>query len=75
MASRKALGKGLSALIPEAEDLAGAGTFFQCPVEAIEPNPYQPRKKFGAPPSPPLLDSILISLDETAPCRALILSW
>jgi ParB family chromosome partitioning protein len=47
MASRKALGKGLSALIPEAEDLAGAGTFFQCPVEAIEPNPYQPRKKFG----------------------------
>jgi ParB family chromosome partitioning protein len=46
MASRKALGKGLSALIPEAEDLAGAGTFFQCPVEAIEPNPYQPRKKF-----------------------------
>ena len=47
MASRKALGKGLSALIPEAEDLAGAGTFFQCPVEAIEPNPYQPPKKFG----------------------------
>ena len=47
MTSRKALGKGLSALIPEAEDLAGAGTFFQCPVEAIEPNPYQPRKKFG----------------------------
>jgi ParB family chromosome partitioning protein len=45
MSSRKALGKGLSALIPEAEDLAGA--FFQCPVEAIEPNPYQPRKRFG----------------------------
>jgi len=47
MVSRKALGKGLSALIPEAEDLAGAGAFFQCPVEAIEPNPFQPRKTFG----------------------------
>lgn len=47
MSSRKALGKGLSALIPEAEEFVGAGTFFQCPVEAIEPNPYQPRKKFG----------------------------
>jgi ParB family chromosome partitioning protein len=45
MSSRKALGKGLSALIPEADELAGA--FFQCPVEAIEPNPYQPRKRFG----------------------------
>ena len=47
MSSRKALGKGLSALIPEADDLAGAGAFFQCPVESIEPNPYQPRKRFG----------------------------
>jgi ParB family chromosome partitioning protein len=47
MSSRKALGKGLSALIPEADDLAGAGAFFQCRVEAIEPNPYQPRKRFG----------------------------
>jgi ParB family chromosome partitioning protein len=37
----------LSALIPEADELAGAGAFFQCPVESIEPNPYQPRKRFG----------------------------
>jgi ParB family transcriptional regulator, chromosome partitioning protein len=47
MSSRKALGKGLSALIPEAEELGGAGAYFQCPVEAIEPNPHQPRKRFG----------------------------
>jgi ParB family chromosome partitioning protein len=46
MSSRKALGKGLSALIPEAEDLAGGAQFFQCPLEAIEPNPYQPRQSF-----------------------------
>ena len=47
MAKRKALGKGLSALIPEADryedDREG---FFQCPIESIEPNPYQPRLEF-----------------------------
>jgi ParB family chromosome partitioning protein len=48
MAKRKALGKGLSALIPQANSLEeGEGQFFQCPVEAIEPNPYQPRQEFS----------------------------
>jgi ParB family chromosome partitioning protein len=49
MAKHKALGKGLSALIPEGPDLgdANAGQFFQCPIEAVEPNPYQPRQRFG----------------------------
>jgi ParB family transcriptional regulator, chromosome partitioning protein len=47
MSSRKALGKGLAALIPEGNDVSGAGSFFQCPVEIIEPNPFQPRRKFG----------------------------
>ncbi|MGD2127246.1 MAG: ParB/RepB/Spo0J family partition protein [Desulfobacteraceae bacterium] len=48
MAKRKALGKGLSALIPEIETLSpGDQGFFQCPIEAIEPNPYQPRQGFG----------------------------
>ena len=47
MATHKALGKGLSALIPETEDFgAGAVRFFQCPIEIIEPNPYQPRQTF-----------------------------
>jgi ParB family chromosome partitioning protein len=47
MAMHKALGKGLSALIPETEDF-GTGTvrFFQCPIELIEPNPFQPRQTF-----------------------------
>ena len=44
MAKRKALGKGLSALIPEANHYSKEGDdFFQCPIESIEPNPYQPR--------------------------------
>ena len=47
MATHKALGKGLSALIPEAEDFGAGGIrFFQCPIEMIEPNPYQPRQTF-----------------------------
>jgi ParB family chromosome partitioning protein len=47
MSTHKALGKGLSALIPETEDLgAGGARFFQCPIEMIEPNPFQPRQTF-----------------------------
>jgi ParB family chromosome partitioning protein len=47
MATHKALGKGLSALIPETEDFGtGSVRFFQCPIEMIEPNPYQPRQTF-----------------------------
>jgi ParB family chromosome partitioning protein len=45
MTKRMALGKGLSALIPEADRLEdGEEQFFKCPVEAIEANPYQPRQ-------------------------------
>jgi ParB family chromosome partitioning protein len=47
MAKRKALGKGLSALIPEGNQLSEAEeTYFQCPIETIEPNPLQPRQTF-----------------------------
>jgi ParB family chromosome partitioning protein len=49
MAKRKALGKGLSALIPDANKTeTGEMQFFLCPVESIEPNPYQPRQNFPA---------------------------
>ncbi len=48
MKKRKALGKGLSALIPDAKRLdEGEEGFFQCAVEAITPNPYQPRQDFA----------------------------
>jgi ParB family chromosome partitioning protein len=48
MAKRKALGKGLSALIPDAHRLEDQDAqYFQCPIEAIEPNPYQPRQTFA----------------------------
>jgi ParB family chromosome partitioning protein len=48
MSKRKALGKGLSALIPEAHHLEeGDERFLLCPIDAIEPNPNQPRRDFG----------------------------
>jgi ParB family chromosome partitioning protein len=42
-----ALGKGLSALLPEAESVPGAHTeHFLCPVDRIRPNRFQPRSRF-----------------------------
>lgn len=59
MSKRKALGKGLSALIPEAPDLNEKGpAFFHCPVHAIQPNPHQPRKRFDHPDFEELVASI-----------------
>jgi ParB family chromosome partitioning protein len=42
---RKALGRGLSALIPEpeGETQAAAGAAAQAPVDRLDPNPFQPR--------------------------------
>ncbi len=48
MKKRKALGKGLSALIPDVDSLEETQQgFFSCPVDAIEPNPFQPRQQFS----------------------------
>jgi len=59
MPKRKALGKGLSLLIPETEDLSREErVFFECPVEAIEPNPYQPRQTFQSPAFDELVESV-----------------
>ena len=45
MARRSGLGRGLGALIPDDEALAGT-SLREVPVDAIEPNPYQPRVHF-----------------------------
>jgi ParB family chromosome partitioning protein len=59
MPKRKALGKGLSLLIPETEDLPRQESgYFECPVEAIEPNAYQPRKSFQSPAFDELVESV-----------------
>ncbi|MBW1980486.1 MAG: ParB/RepB/Spo0J family partition protein [Deltaproteobacteria bacterium] len=44
-AKKKGLGKGLGALIPDADVLSrGGDQFFFCEIEEISPNPYQPRQ-------------------------------
>jgi len=44
---RSALGKGISALIPEAPPLR-AGSVVELPVSEIQPNPLQPRRQFSS---------------------------
>jgi ParB family transcriptional regulator, chromosome partitioning protein len=43
-----ALGRGLDALLPDIEPVAGETTaYFECAVEQIRPNRYQPRLRFA----------------------------
>ena len=71
MAKRKALGKGLSALIPDADKLDDRDEqYFQCPVEVIEPNPYQPRQDF----SPHELEEMVGSVREKGIITPLLVS-
>jgi ParB family chromosome partitioning protein len=56
---RKALGKGLSALLPDPEPAAEG--LAEVPVGSLEPNPYQPR----AEPQAGRLDELAASIRET----------
>jgi ParB family chromosome partitioning protein len=47
-AKRKALGRGLSALIPEPETRAAPASGAEVPIGALEPNPFQPRTTMDA---------------------------
>jgi len=48
MNQKKALGRGLSALIPQKADPGGAaGALAEIPLDRISANPYQPRKVFN----------------------------
>ncbi|MFN3533874.1 MAG: ParB/RepB/Spo0J family partition protein, partial [Desulfatiglandales bacterium] len=58
MAKREALGKGISALIPEAANVVSGTSLFYCPLALIKPNPHQPRKHFEDPSLQELADSI-----------------
>ena len=43
MLRRKALGRGLSALLPEPEPVAANDAAAEVPIDSLIPNPYQPR--------------------------------
>ncbi len=62
---RRALGKGLSALLPEAE--AGAGAQ-EVPIGRLEPNPQQPRTHIG----PAQLAELAASLKESGMLQAIL---
>jgi len=59
---RKTLGKGLNALFPDIDLLMEEGKkedgVFNCDIDAIRPNPYQPRKSFDATKIEELAESI-----------------
>jgi ParB family chromosome partitioning protein len=60
-AKRKALGRGLSALIPEPEPGPPASTGAEVPTAALEPNPFQPRAAMD----PARLAELTASVRET----------
>ena len=59
MSRRGGLGRGLSALIPGAAEEAGAG-LLEVPVEAVKPNPRQPRTTFDD----ETPDALALSIEE-----------
>jgi ParB family chromosome partitioning protein len=58
---RKALGKGLSALLPDPDEAAPAESASEAPVEALDPNPHQPRTRI----SPEALAELTASIRES----------
>ena len=46
MSSKKVLGRGLGALIPQKHDTSSSG-MLEIPIDLISPNAYQPRKHFN----------------------------
>jgi ParB family chromosome partitioning protein len=56
---KKALGRGLDALFPDIGLIdTNAGDYFQCDIDVIGPNRYQPRRKFSEGELAELSDSI-----------------
>ncbi|MCU0666299.1 MAG: ParB/RepB/Spo0J family partition protein [Candidatus Omnitrophica bacterium] len=56
---KRALGKGLNALIPEKEEIIGSSAD-EIPIAKIRPNPFQPREDFDA----QSLDELVQSIKE-----------
>ncbi|MBM3152531.1 MAG: ParB/RepB/Spo0J family partition protein [Chloroflexi bacterium] len=70
MPSKTGLGRGLDALIPGGEPLAGESGVTQVAVELIEPNPRQPRRKFDS----AELEELTASIQEHGVLQPLIVT-
>ena len=67
---KMALGKGLGALIPDLDDIDQmSNEYFQCDIDLIQPNRYQPRKHF----SEDELDGLSRSIREQGVIQPLLL--
>jgi len=56
--SKKALGKGIGALLKDIDETIDSKTISMIPVDSLNPNPYQPRKEFREESLKELSDSI-----------------
>jgi ParB family chromosome partitioning protein len=65
---RKALGRGLSALIPKQGAETSGRTYFMCDIDLIDPAPEQPRKTFDE----ATLTELAESIDETGLIQPLV---
>jgi len=65
--SRRGIGRGLAAILPEAEDSA-AGELRELPVELIKPNPAQPRTNF----EPEALAALAASIEASGVVQPLL---
>lgn len=71
-ARRAGLGRGLDALLPQAEPRTPPGEgdgFLEVPVDAIEPNPGQPRRSF----EPEALEELALSIGALGVLQPLLL--
>jgi len=67
VANRRGIGRGLSAILPEAEASA-AGELRELPVSLIKPNPSQPRTKFD----PEALAALAASIEASGVVQPLL---
>jgi ParB family transcriptional regulator, chromosome partitioning protein len=58
---RKALGKGLSALLPDPDPASGGEAALTLPLDSLEPNPFQPRTRVD----PRRLEELAASIRES----------
>lgn len=67
-AKKRGMGRGLAAILPEAEAAEHVGELRELPVETIVPNPSQPRTKFD----PDALAGLASSIEESGVVQPLL---
>ena len=71
MSPKKVLGRGMEALLPEAEQAEHDEKFFLCDIDKIDPNPYQPRIFFDE----EKLQELAIYIQEKGVIQPLLVIW